>query len=155
MLKNSIVLTILCRFRHQNKLFSISQFLGNLNFLKKTFILSTRAFKHFYLQNFTPHSANVKQSLNSNSFLSITYIVHVTACIRLCSPYVYTTISVGMDAENTHHWGKDHCMVGLQFNKTGTDQKRKCALICVIQWFSYIQTCKTGYQLYSDPSPQC
>ena len=24
--------------------------------------------------------------------------------------------------ENTHHWEKDHCTAGLQFNKTGTDQ---------------------------------
>ena len=25
--------------------------------------------------------------------------------------------------ENTHRWGKDHCTAGLQFNKTGTDQR--------------------------------
>ena len=27
------------------------------------------------------------------------------------------------EAENTFQWGKDHCMAGLQFKKTGFDQK--------------------------------
>ena len=33
--------------------------------------------------------------------------------------------------ENTHHLGKDHCMAGLQFNKTRFDQKRKYVAICM------------------------
>ena len=28
-------------------------------------------------------------------------------------------------ADDTHHWGKDHSLAGLQFNKTGFDRKRK------------------------------
>ena len=54
--------------------------------------------------------------------------------------------------ESTHRWGKDHCTAGLQFNKTGTDHKRTYIFI-FMQWTSWIQTCKTGDQLYSDPSP--
>ena len=36
---------------------------------------------------------------------------------------------------NTHHWGKDHCTAALQFNKTGTQQKKKiyCYLYVVRQ----------------------
>ena len=56
-------------------------------------------------------------------------------------------------SEKTHHWGKDHCMARLQFNKTGFDQKRKYVVICVL-WSYWIQTCKTGDQPYSDPFPK-
>ena len=31
--------------------------------------------------------------------------------------------------KNTHFRGKDHCTVGLQFNKIGCDQKRKYVVI--------------------------
>ena len=37
LIKNSIVFTFLCRFCRQNKCFSISKFLGKLDFLHKKF----------------------------------------------------------------------------------------------------------------------
>ena len=40
-------------------------------------------------------------------------------------------------------------MAGLQFYKTGTDQRRTFVIIWM-QWSSWIQTCKTGDQRYSN-----
>ena len=35
---------------------------------------------------------------------------------------------------NTHCWGKDHCAAGLQFNNTGTDQKKNtCYSLYVVK----------------------
>ena len=33
--------------------------------------------------------------------------------------------------ENNHHWGKDHYTAGLQFNKTGLDQRRQYVVLCM------------------------
>ena len=41
LLKNCILFTFLCSFRHQIKLFSISQFWGNLDSIQKSFITMT------------------------------------------------------------------------------------------------------------------
>ena len=36
-----------------------------------------------------------------------------------------------LKSENSHRWWKDHCTAGLQFNKTGFDQKIKYVVICI------------------------
>ena len=53
-----------------------------------------------------------------------------TRCPRLDSKSANFVIPIPIP-ENTHRWGKHHCMAGLQFNKTGTDQWRKYNFICI------------------------
>ena len=48
MLENSIVFIFQCRFRHHHKLFAISQFWGNLDFLQKSFITLTTEVKNSF-----------------------------------------------------------------------------------------------------------
>ena len=54
-------------------------------------------------------------------------------------------------AENTHRWGKYHCTAGLLFYKFGfscfTTYKKDHTF-----FLGQVQSCKTGDQLYSDPS---
>ena len=54
-------------------------------------------------------------------------------------------------SRDTQRWREDHCTKVLQFNKTGLEQWWKSVDFCV-NWSSWIQTCKTGGQPYSEAS---
>ena len=62
-------------------------------------------------------------------YMTITFAVHtykgifnvknINGDLRICCLNQY---QISPMQENTHCWGKHHCMAGLQFNKTGTAQ---------------------------------
>ena len=69
-----------------------------------------QSFKHFTLVNY---DSRVKICSNFNvRFDSRVVIYDHKMFIRLA------TGGILFMAENTRHWGKDHCTAGLQYNKT-------------------------------------
>ena len=84
-------------------------------------------------------------------------IIKHFCCYWLCHTYCYILfdayfmVSLRLNkivldksvAENNHHRGKDHCMVGLHFNWIGFDQTRKYFVIW-IYWNYWIRTRQTG-----------
>ena len=75
--------------------------------------------------------------------LNTTNIITISGLAIHCDDELLTS-------ENAHRWGKHHCTAGLQFYKFALDCFTKYKKISFIGQF---QSCLTGDQPYSDPSP--
>ena len=60
-------------------------------------------------------------------------IINYNGCVLLiqfvCLYYDARIVYTMIESEHTHHWGKDHCTVSLQFNKTDSIKKRICCYL--------------------------